>query len=121
MTIRTDLNGLRVKLPGNPAIYLMDEGRRRHIPNPSTYDNLFRDWNGIVEDTDIPDIDEETPISNGAILARAVGTAAVFLIDKGLKRHITSPAIMDRYHFNWGKIHDVAPALIDSIPSGPSI
>lgn len=121
MTIRKDLDGLRVQLPGDPAIYLMDAGKKRHIPNPPTYDGLFRDWNGIVQDAHLNEIDTGLAISNGAILAQAYGDAAVYLIDQGHKRHIANPATMDRYSLAWNKIQHVAPILIASIPTGQAI
>lgn len=121
MATRKDLDGLRMQLPGDPAIYLIDAGKKRHIPDPPTYNNLFRDWNGIVPDVDINEIDTGTPISSGAVLAQAHGDAAVYLIDNGLKRHIGSPATMDRYHFAWNNIQHVAPITIASIPTGTAI
>jgi hypothetical protein len=121
MSLRRDLDGLRVQLPGDPAIYLMDAGKKRHIPDPPTYNNLFRDWSGIVQDVDLNDIDTGTPISHGAVLAQAFGDPAVYLIDGGQKRHIGSPATMDRYELSWNTIQHVAPSLIAAIPTGASI
>jgi hypothetical protein len=121
MTIRKDLDGLRMQLPGAPAIYIIDAGKKRHIPNPPTYDSLFRDWNGVVQDPHLNDIDTGTPLTDGAVLAQAYGDAAVYLIDHGQKRHIGSPATMDRYYLAWGKIQHVAPIIIASIPTGPAI
>ncbi len=118
---RPDLNGLRVKLPSAPEIYLIDRGYRRWIPNPATYNNLFRDWNGIVTDIDINEIPLASQISNGAILGRADGTAPVFLIDQGMKRWIVSPAIMDQYYFAWNQVYVLPPATVDSVPSGSNI
>jgi len=117
MGLRRDLDGLRLQLPGDPAIYLMDAGKKRHIPNPPTYNNLFRDWNGVVPDPDLNSIDTGTEISNGAVLAQAFGDAAVYLIDGGQKRHIGNPATMDRYYLNWNTIQHVAPIIIASIPN----
>ncbi|CUI07014.1 hypothetical protein [Massilia antarctica] len=121
MAIRRDLDGLRMQFPGAPAIYLIDQGVKRHIPDPDTYDKLFRDWNGVVQDPHLNDIDTGTPLSHGAVLAQAFGDAAVYLIDNGVKRHIASPETMDRYYFDWNKIQHVAPILIRSIQNGPTI
>ena len=118
---RPDLNGLRVKLPNAPAIYLIDQGYRRWIPDPPTYDNLFRNWDGVVVDIDIIEIPEATPLSHGASLARAAGTAPVHLVSNGQKRWVTSPAVMDKYWFAWNKVVEVPASLIDSIPSGSPI
>jgi hypothetical protein len=118
---RPDLNGLRVKLPNRPEIYLIDRGYRRWIPNPATYNNLFRDWNGIVTDISITDIPLSTQITSGAVLARGDGTAPVYLIDNGVKRWVTSPAAMDKYYFAWNRVYVVPPVLVNFIPNGASI
>lgn len=121
MSLRPDLNGLRVQLPGNPAIYLIDQGRKRHIPDPATYNNLFRDWNGIIQDPHINDIDSGEPLSVGASLVEGFGDPAVYLVDQGTKRHVASPAVMDRYDFAWNKIYKVPPITISAIPTGAVI
>jgi hypothetical protein len=119
---RPDLNGLRLGHPVTGAIYLIDEGYRRHIPNPETYNNLFRDWNDIIWDPYVNDIPELAPLSHGSILAQTNGTAPIYLISNGVKRWISSPYIMDRYYFNWGKVVVLnQPILLNSIPSGASI
>jgi hypothetical protein len=121
MALRKNLDGLRVQLPGDPAIYLMDGGQKRHIPDPTTYNNLFRDWNAIVQDTELDSVDTGPPISQGAVLAQAFGDAAGYIIDQGKKRHIGSPATMDRYDLDWKKIQHVAQIIIQAIPTGPEI
>jgi hypothetical protein len=118
---RPDLNGLRVKLPNRPEIYLIDRGYRRWVPNPGTYNNLFRDWNGIVVDIDIDEIPMGPGISSGAVLVRAAGTAPVYLVDQGVKRWIVSPAMMDRYHFAWNRVYVLPAGSVDPIPVGPNI
>lgn len=121
MSIRPDLNGLRMQLPGHPAVYLIVDGMKRGIPDPATYNNLFRDWNNIIQDPHLNDITDGGPITQGAVLARGINKGTVFLITNGQKHGIPSEAVMDKYHFAWDKIQDVAPILIDSIPTGNQI
>jgi hypothetical protein len=121
MALRPDLNGRRMKNPNEPHVYLIDEGRRRWIPNPPTYNNLFRDWNGIILDWNIASIDRGSDISNGAVLARQEGMARVYLVDQGRKRWVTSPAAMDRYHFNWNAVRQVPRLLLQYVDSAPDI
>jgi molybdate-binding protein len=119
MAIRHDLNGHRVKHPSAPQVYLIDSGRRRWIPNPATYNNLFRDWDGIIVDANLVNsVDAWDDIADGALLARAEGTGEVFFIDNRVKRRIISPAAMDRYYFNWGAIRQVPQIVLDAVP-GP--
>lgn len=121
MGLRRDLDGLRIQKPGDDAIYMMDQGQKRHIPDPPTYNSLFRDWNSIVQDVDLNEIDTGLDIADGTCLAQAFGDTAVYLIDRGTKRHVGSPATMDRYDFAWNKIFHVPPATIQAIPDGPAI
>jgi hypothetical protein len=117
---RSELNGFRVKFWGQAGVYLVDEGYRRLIPNPSTYNNLFRDWNGIIE-MDIYTICERTGVSNGAVLAKAYDDPAVYFVDGGLKRPIPNESVFDKYHFDWSKIYSVPKILLDSIWTGTTI
>ena len=117
-TLRPDLNGLRMKSPSSAAIYLIDEGRRRAIPSHQTYNNLFRDWEGIVVDININDITSGPLLSEGAILVKSHHIDGVYLIDNGMKRGISSGQLMDKYHFSWKKIRTVDRILLDFIPNG---
>ncbi|MEU7054633.1 hypothetical protein [Streptomyces sp. NPDC046197] len=116
-----ELNGLRVKGVGSPAVYLILDGRRRWIPNPATYNNLFRDWNGIQSVVDIGSIDAGSALSDGAFLGKASNAPAVYLFSNGVKRWITSPAAMDKYYFDWQKIQTLPPGAVSSIPTGAPI
>jgi 3-mercaptopyruvate sulfurtransferase SseA len=118
---RPDLNGARVKDPNRAEIWLVDEGRRRWIPDPSTYNNLFRDWNGIRQDLNVYDISTGLDISRGAWLGRRTGTPEVYLVSNNVKRWITSPAVMDKYHFAWQRVREVPREQLDRVQNGPDI
>lgn len=120
-SVRPDLNGLRVKSPAAPHVYLIDRGVRRHIPDPPTYENLFRSWNGIIVDINITDITLGLPITPGAVLAKASNHPAIYLIDHAQKRWIVSPPVFDKYYFAWNRVVVVPPVLINSIPTGSNI
>ncbi len=116
---RPDISGLRVKLPTDPKVYLIDpRGFRRWIPDPTTYNNLFRDWAGIVIDIDINEIPEASPLTSTAVLVKS-NTAPVYLVSNGMRRWITSPEVMDKYTFAWERILTLPPSVVDSIRRGP--
>ncbi|MGK5732146.1 hypothetical protein [Streptomyces sp. URMC 124] len=116
-----ELNGARLKGVNSPAVYLILDGKRRWIPNPATYNNLFRNWNGIQTVVDIAAIDDGGQLSDGAILAKSPDGPAVYLVSNGVKRWITSPAAMDKYYFDWNKIVSVSPVALNAIPTGAAI
>jgi len=116
-----ELAGQRMKSPAHPAVFLIDpEGYKRWIPNPATYNNLFVDWAGIYVDADVIYIDQGPSLSDGAFLAKASNSAAVYLVSNGQKRWITSPAVMNKYYFNWGAINVLPPAYLEAVPTGPN-
>ncbi|MCQ8768500.1 hypothetical protein [Streptomyces telluris] len=116
-----ELNGARLKGVNSPAVYLVLDGKRRWIPNPATYNNLFRNWNGIQTVVDIASIDDGGQLSDGAILAKSPDGPAVYLVSNGIKRWITSPAAMDKYYFDWNKIVNISPVALNAIPTGAAI
>ncbi|MBV8523410.1 MAG: hypothetical protein JOY71_15015 [Acetobacteraceae bacterium] len=121
MSVRRDLDGLRLQTPGDPAVYMIDQGTKRHVADPQTYTALFRDWNSIVQDADTNEIDTGPEIAAGTALVQGFGDAHVYLVDQGTKRWIESPATMDRYDFDWNKIFRVPMGAIQAMPDGPGI
>lgn len=117
-TLRPELNGVRVRKQGDEEIYLIDEGRKRLIPNHDTYNTLFMDWGGIVQNLRLDEIETGPPLSTGAVLAQAEGQNAIWLIDSGHKRRVDGhPETMDKYRFKWPPAK-VPPIMLDCIPLG---
>jgi hypothetical protein len=117
---RPDLAGLRLTpLQGGPIYVVNPEGFLLWIPNPSTYNSLFRDWSGVYR-VDTANMSIGAALSDGAILAKGSLSAKVYLVSNGRKRWITSPATMDKYYFNWSRVYVVPQILIDSMVTGAS-
>src|SRR5205823_4989485 len=70
---RPDLNGTRVRAPGQATVFLIDNGFRRAVPHVPAYEALFRDWECIVEDIDVESIRLGDPLGEGSCLVRPVG------------------------------------------------
>jgi hypothetical protein len=119
--VRPDLNGIRVRSPADPKIYLIDRGVKRWIPNPETYNNLFANWDNVIVSIEVNEITSGPDITNGAVLARPSGQAPIYLLDQNQKRHIQSPATMAKYSFNGGRVYQIPPAIMDSIYTGDEI
>jgi hypothetical protein len=119
---RPDLAGARVQQPGTPAIYLVDDdGTLRHIPDSATYSNLFRDGTGI-QTMSVSTITAGPDLTSGAYLATPSSSAgAIYLVTNGQKRHVVSPAVMDKFWFNPGAVQTVPQATLDGLPNGPDL
>ncbi len=113
-------------MPGADAVSVIDDGKKRHIPDPFVYNELFSTWSNIHLDVDINDIDTGAQIPQTALLFRTYDSPKVFLLDGTppnlVKRWIVSPAVMDRFQFNWGRIHLWnVPLAVIGIPDGSNI
>jgi len=118
---RPDLVGVRVQSPGSPDIYLIDDdGTKRHIPDPTTYNDLFRDWSGI-QAMDVSTIASGPDVTSGAYLATPPGGGPIYLVSNGQKRHVTSPAVMDKFWFNWAQVRQVPQSTLDALPNGTDL
>ncbi len=116
-----ELNGLQLQVPQAPPVYLVVNGFRRWVPNPDTYNNLFKSGATIIQDPHAGVVSEGPALTSGAILAKADGRDPIYLLTNGVKMWIPSPAIFDRYQFDWGKVKTLSTVVIDSIPNGPDI
>src|SRR5262245_11146865 len=77
-------NGTRIKNPDGPEIYLVDEGRRRHISSPDTYNALFENWDGIVSGQGAQALMQLIPEGyelRDAALVKGYNLPEVYLID----------------------------------------
>jgi hypothetical protein len=116
---RRDLAGCRMRTPASASIYLIDpDGYRRWVPNRLTYDRLFRDREGIADDLALDQIAQRPRITSAAMLVRGDESDSLYLLERGVKRLIPSPAVMDKYHFSWDRVFAVKQFLIEKIPHG---
>jgi hypothetical protein len=77
---RPDLNGQRFRYKGANAVYLVDEGKLRHVPNQETYWSLFGDEE-IDQDKDIIDtILLGKPFADKTYLAKSDASEDIYLI-----------------------------------------
>jgi hypothetical protein len=116
-------DGLLIK-GSDAAVYLMEAGERRWIPDPETFNCMQLDWNAIQT---IPDV-ELSSIRRGPDLpSRANGTLlkgsgpAVFLMENCARRWITSPDVFNSLGLDWAAIHTVLDRDMDLIPRGPDV
>lgn len=123
MAIRKDLDGLLLQKPGDPAICLIDQGKKRRVADPPTLVALFGASPTIIQDVNLNDIDSGPDVAENSCLAKPAGGTAIYLIDvaEGTKRHIDTPDTMIRYQFNKGTLNSVPPGLIQVAPNGPTI
>jgi hypothetical protein len=126
MVQRPDLDGLRLRMPGNDTVWMMDQGKKRGIPSVQVYNELFSTWDNIHLDLNVDGIDTGSSLSSTACLFRCFDSGKVFLLDgtspNFIKRHIASPDVMSRFQFSWNKVHVWNVSInVLQFPDGPAI
>ena len=125
----TSVSGPRPEYDGyrladfNGGVYLIWKGGyKSFIPNADTYNNLFRNWEGIHQaEVLLNQIPATDTLSKGAMLIRGSNSTNVYLLTNGYKHFIVSVAVMDKYNFDWDKVQTLSQIIVDSIPDGVSI
>jgi len=107
----------------NLAIYLIDAGKRRLVPDQSTFNSLGLSHDAIhrVSDEQLKAIPELPPVSkyrntykNGTLLKG--DTAAVFVISSGGRRLIPNEATFEALGYRWEDIQQISNEALKSIP-----
>lgn len=126
MIERPDLDGCRLQKPGEPDVWLMLQGRRHRIANPSTYSSLFGKTDGLMIVDYIDSLKIGPDIQEGTFLARPDGSLDIYLImrtspDSLRRHHIPNWETFCEFEFDQTKLQDVPPALLKALPSGGDI
>ena len=115
-------DGERVKGSNGAAIYLVLNGQLCWIPDPTTYNNLFSSWNGVVvSDYLVDNIPQGQQLTSGALLVKSPSGAPVYLLTNGKKRWIPSPDVFAKFSFNSAKVVNLPQVVVDALPQGVNI
>jgi hypothetical protein len=103
------------------AVYVMENGNRRLIPDPPTLDSMGLNWNNIqhIADTDLNNIPDGASLpsrTNGAMVQGS--GAAVYLMESGKRRLIPNPETFNAMRLDWNAIQHIADADLNNIPEG---
>ena len=105
-----------------PDVWVMEGGQKRHAVSAEVFLSCGYKWGNVnrIADSTIAAIPEGPPLSgcvpSGTLLR---GSAPdVFLVQKGLKRHVVSLQNFIARGFSWGDVLNVSDSFLNSIPTG---
>lgn len=110
--------GQLVQVSGAPEVNQIIFGRRCWVPDPSTYTNLYINWNAVqtISQADFDSLLPGPQITNGAYLGKGPG-GTVYLISWGMANPITSSGFAT-YQFTYAHIQDLSQSTLDGMPAG---
>lgn len=104
LDITPEEEGTLVTSSSSPEVYIIKNGKKRHIPSAQAFNRWGFSWQNINE------------IAAGQLdsypedeLIQATGQPSVYLICAGMKKHIPSPQVFESYGFDWDDISVISP------------
>ena len=110
-----------------PEVYVLENGVRRWIPNPETFEYFKYKWTNIKTVSDAflaahpqgEELDRYENYPDGTLL-RGSGPE-VYLIELGKRRWFPNPKIFERQDFGWKYIYDIDDKKLNRIKEGDNI
>ena len=115
-----ELNGYLVKLPKTDPIYLIIDGKKCHVPNPETFNNLFLGSAHVEENSLLRLVSDGQSLETGAMLIKANGNPTYYLLTNGKKRKIHNPDVLNQYQF-LASFSSFPPIVVNSITNGDDV
>jgi hypothetical protein len=119
--------GSLIRLYGQDAIYVIQHGRKHHIPDADTFNVLGYRWDQVrdVNEYLFDSVPMGAPIPSTLLseggLIRLYGEDAVYVIQRGRKHHIPDADTLNVLGYRWDQVRDVNEYLFDSVPTGAPI
>jgi len=119
----THVDGTLVKTASEPAVYLLENGKKRHITSPEVFNTWF-DWRDII----IVSSSEMNSYATGDVLGFKPGTLVktsdgpeVYVVVNNTIRHIVSPEVFMGLDYNWSNIVLVTSSDLEKYSQGDKL
>jgi len=122
-TAGSHVNGTIIKTQNASAIYMLDGGKKRHIPNPEVYLSRY-DWSQIViiSDNEMSNYAEGERLGfRPGSLAKSNVAAAVYVITDTTKRKISSAQTFLNLGYRWENIIVTTAEELNNYTNGEDI
>jgi hypothetical protein len=99
-------------------------GQLRYIPDTITFELSGFGWGDVAPAgaISLPAGEPLPSLAMTGILFRPPGAQVpIYVLDGGVKRHITSPGVMDGCGYPWSAISTISASLVNEIPNGPAL
>jgi len=126
--INTYPSGELIRNLSDNKIYVVTDGTIRHIPTPWIFEELGYKWSNVVGVTSAHLANYTAGTNLTTVMSHPNGTlvktengGTIYLIESGVKRAITSPAIFEDQGFEWDDVVVVSKAELDNYSTGAPV
>lgn len=116
-----DLDGTRLRRPGEPQVWLMIDGQRRLVENGAVYDALFNEITHLRDEPDLEALPEGPTLNEGTCLARPYGSLSIYLVTgypSPTRHHVETYETLVDFRFDESKVWNVPPIVLETVPLG---
>jgi hypothetical protein len=113
--------GTLLKAENSPAVYLIENGKRKEFTSAILFEKAGYDWNSIisVREDEIDDYQKNGKVLYpDGLLVKSKDSPDVYLLENGQKRKITSAVLFERLKYNWNDIVSVSSSELSEYPAG---
>lgn len=111
LSITPEVEGTLVSAIGEPEVYIIQNGRKRHIPSSQAFNRQGLGWQNIKEISE-----EELDIYSDDELIKTSDNSSVYIIFAGMKRHIPSVEVFESYGLDWNDISIISNNELNDYP-----
>jgi len=102
-------SGNLLRVEGDPKVYIVERGLKRHIPNPESFNSYSYKWEDVVEITTA-----HLAGYKDAALMRALDDFKVYLLEGNTKQWIKTAQDFNNAGYDWNEVLDVSRVELES-------
>jgi hypothetical protein len=114
-------DGQRLIDDSDGAVYLILDGKRRHIRSWWLHDQLFKNHKHLIKVPSTAGMPLGSYLPNDTKIIAGADRPEIYLYVDGVKRHIPSWDMFNWYHLDRNKIDYKHPADLDKIADGAAL
>lgn len=103
------VSGNLLRVEGDPKVYIVERGLKRHIPNPESFNSYSYKWEDIVEVSAV-----HLAGYKDAALMRALDDFKVYLLEGNTKQWIKTAQDFNSAGYDWNEVLDVNRTELES-------
>ncbi|PIU01670.1 hypothetical protein COT68_01970 [bacterium (Candidatus Torokbacteria) CG09_land_8_20_14_0_10_42_11] len=118
------IDGTLIRTKASPAIYILDEGKRRHIAEWNVFTANGYSWKDVktISDAEMASYSQGSPmVLNDGLIVQAKGRPGVYAVESGRLRLVKNMETFKSLGYQWNWVKTVSAQYLDSVPKREGI
>lgn len=118
------IDGTLIRTKKNPAIYILDYGKRCHIAEWNVFQASGYSWKDvkIISEEEMAGYPQDAPmVLNDGLIVKAKGRSGIYVAEYGTLRPIKNLDTFKSLGYKWDWVKTVSAQYLDSVPKGETL